>query len=96
MSESIPIGLKRAAIVLAKELDYARAAEKLNTTSAELRKQISMLESQLYFHIFEPIRKEVKLTDEGEFLLRAFRESVALHDRKATIAQGESPCRWNK
>ena len=30
MSESVPIELNQAAIVLAEELDYARAAERLN------------------------------------------------------------------
>ena len=48
MSEPIAIGLKRAAIVLADELDYARAAGRLSIRSAELRKQISALEAQLW------------------------------------------------
>jgi DNA-binding transcriptional LysR family regulator len=64
-------------------LDYARAAVKLSTTPAELRKQISTLEAQLYFHIFKPTQREVELTEEKQFLIKAFRESVALHDRNA-------------
>ena len=43
LSEAISIGLKRAAIALAEQLDYARAAEQLNIPSAELRKQVSKL-----------------------------------------------------
>ena len=35
ISESVPIELKRIAIAVADELDYARTAEKLNTTSCE-------------------------------------------------------------
>lgn len=81
MSESVAIGLKRAAIILAEELNYARAAQELGIASAELRKQISALETQLCFHIFKPRQKEVELTEEGRFLIKAFRESVALHDR---------------
>ncbi len=89
MSESIAIGLKRAAIVLAVELDYARAARKLDMTSAELTEQISKLEAQLYFHIFRPGQEKVELTEEGQFLIKAFSESVALHDRSASRGQND-------
>jgi DNA-binding transcriptional LysR family regulator len=84
VSESIDIKLKRAAIMLADELSYPRAAEKVNIASAELRKQISTLEAQLCFHIFKPRQKKVELTQEGQFLVKAFRESIALHDRNAS------------
>lgn len=82
MPESITIALKRAAIALADELDYARAAKKLNLTYAELQRQITALETQLCFHIFKPGQERVEPTEEGQFLIRAFRESIALHDRK--------------
>lgn len=90
MSESIPIALKRAAIVLTDELDYARAAEKLNLTSSELRKQVSTLETQLCLHIFKPRQKRVELTEEGQFLIRAFREALALHDRDGSERAAET------
>ncbi len=77
------MSLKRAAIILAEELDYARAAKRLNNTPAELRKQISLLEGQLYVYIFKPKQRKVELTEEGQFLIKAFRESVAIHDRNA-------------
>lgn len=89
MSESVPIGLKRVAIALAEQLDYARAAEQLNIPSAELRKQVSALEAQLYFHIFKPGQKKVEVTEEGQFLIKAFREAVALHDRKQQDGSSE-------
>ena len=81
MSESIAIGLKRAAIVLGDELHYARAAEKLNITAVELQERISTLEAKLCIHIFEATQEKVELTVEGQYLVKAFRESVALHDR---------------
>lgn len=84
MPESITIALKRAAITLADELDYAQAAKKLNITSAELQRQITALESQLYFHIFKPGQERVEPTEEGQFLIRAFRESVAVHESEGT------------
>ena len=81
VSESIAIGLKRAAIVLGDELQYARAAERLNITAAELQERISELETQLCFHIFNATQEKVELTEEGRYLVNAFRESIALHDR---------------
>lgn len=90
MSESIDINLKRAAITLADELSYPRAAEKLKISSAELRKHISALEAQLYLRIFKPRQKKVELTEEGQFLIKAFRESVALHDRNASKGADET------
>ncbi len=86
MSESIEIKLKRAAIMLADELSYAQAAEKLSISSGELRKQISTLERQLYLRIFKRRQGGVDLTEEGQFLIKAFREAVALHDR--TVSKG--------
>ena len=91
VSESIDIKLKRAAIVLADELDYPKAAGKLDITSAELKKQIIALENLLCLHLFRPKQKRVELTEQGKFLIRVFRESVALHDRD--ISDGTQPHR---
>ena len=82
MPESISIDLKRAAIALAEELDYARAAEQLNITSAELRRQISALETLLCLRIFKPRQKKVEPTEDGQFLIRAFRKAVAFYERQ--------------
>jgi DNA-binding transcriptional LysR family regulator len=84
VSESISIGMKRAAIALAEELDYASAAEKVNLTSKELRKQVSLLETQLCLRIFKPRQRRVELTQDGQFLIKAFREAVAIHDQDAS------------
>lgn len=81
VSEYIEIGMKRVAIVLAEELDYERAAQKLNITGVELRTQISALEMLLCLQIFEPKQRKVELTDDGQFLIRLFRKAVAVHDR---------------
>lgn len=84
MSESVTTTLKRAAICLADELDYERAAESLKITSAELERQISTLEKRLCCHIFKPSRKKLELTNEGKFLIQAFRRAMALHERNAS------------
>ena len=72
-------------------MDCARAAEKLNITTAELLDQISALEAQLCLLIFKEKRGKVELTEEGLFLLKAFRESVALHDRNVSKNPDETP-----
>ncbi len=82
MSESISIDLKRAAIALAEQLDYVRAAEQLGVTSAELRKQISSLENLLCLRLFKPRQKKVEPTEEGRFFIKFFREAVAFYERK--------------
>ncbi len=84
MSEFISIDLKRAAIVLAEELDFARSAEKLHISPAELKQQIAVLETDLYCQLFRATLEKVDLTEEGQFLIKAFRKSVALHDRNAS------------
>jgi len=84
VSESIAIALKRVAVIFAEELNYARAAKRLNMTFAELQKQIATLETQLCFRVFTGTEEIVELTEEGQFLVKAFRESVALHDRNAS------------
>ncbi|MDE1162316.1 MAG: LysR family transcriptional regulator [Acidobacteriaceae bacterium] len=81
MAEYITITLKRAAVVLADELDYPRAAEKLNISCAELREQISALEAQLCLHIFTSRERGIELTEEGQILIRAFREAAVSHHR---------------
>ena len=68
--------------MLADELSYPRAAKTVNITSDAFRKQITALETQLCFHIFKPSQRKVELTEEGQFLIKAFRKAVALHDRK--------------
>ncbi len=89
MSEFISIDLKRSAIVLAEESNFAKAAEKLKIPVAELTEQIATLESQLYCQLFKPTLENVELTEEGQFLIKAFRESVALHDRNSHESPNE-------
>jgi electron transfer flavoprotein alpha subunit len=82
VSESIAIGMKRAAIALVEELDYASAAEQLHLSSAELRKQVAALETLLCLRIFKPRQKKGEPTEEGQFIINVFRKAVAFHDLK--------------
>jgi hypothetical protein len=48
VTDYIPIGLRQAAIALATEREYPRAAARLNLTLAEMQDRICTLESLLY------------------------------------------------
>ena len=64
-----------AVIVLAEELNFTRAADRLHITQPALSKQITDLEAEHRFHLFtRDTRRVVELTDAG----RAFVEEVAL------------------
>ncbi len=76
------IRLMRAAIVLAEELNFSRAAEKLNMSQPTLTRQIADLEDILGFPLFERDHQTVTVTDAG----RAFVEEarlVVLHAERA-------------
>ena len=70
--EYIPIRFLRSAAILAEELNYSRAAKKLELSVRELRELVSTLENRLCFHIFHSRRGNVELTKEGTVFLRAF------------------------
>lgn len=76
MSESISIELKRAAVTLAEELDYQKAAQQLGTTREDVVIRITSLEVQLCVYIFKRFQDNVELTQEGQFLVHAFRDSL--------------------
>jgi DNA-binding transcriptional LysR family regulator len=97
MHEFIEINLIRIAIMLADKLSYRRAAKGLNMTATELREQIAALETQLCIHIFRPSQKGVELTEEGKFLIQAFREAVALHERTRSAPKRSIPTQvWQR
>lgn len=82
VTEHIDIRLKRAAVRLAEVLDYQRAAESLNLTTLALTSRVEELERKLCIHIFKPGQERPQLTDEGNFLIRAFREALEHHERQ--------------
>jgi DNA-binding transcriptional LysR family regulator len=72
MPEYIPIRFLRSAAMLAEELNYSRAAKKLELSARELREVVSTLENRLCFRIFLSRRGNVELTKEGTVFLRVF------------------------
>jgi DNA-binding transcriptional LysR family regulator len=85
MVMAIPeIRLLQAAIALAEDLNFSRAAERLHITQPALSKQIYELESQLGFRLFERNHQMVELTDAGRMFVAEAREAV-LHAERAVL-----------
>jgi DNA-binding transcriptional LysR family regulator len=79
------IRLMEAAIVLAEELNFSRAADRLHITQPGLTKQIAELESRLGFPLFERNHQTVEVTDAGRAFVEEARLSV-LHGERAVQA----------
>jgi DNA-binding transcriptional LysR family regulator len=81
MQESVEIGLQIAAITLSENLDYIRAAERLNVTPMELKEQIRQLEELLQLQIFEPKRGSIVVTTTGKVFLDECKRRGARRNR---------------
>jgi DNA-binding transcriptional LysR family regulator len=79
------IRLLQAAIALAEELNFSRAAERLRIEQSTLSKRIVELESQLGFRLFERNHQTVELTDAGRNFVEEAREAV-LHAERAVLS----------
>ncbi len=83
------IRLMQAAIVLAEELNFSRAADRLHIAQSTLSKQVLELENQLGFRLFERDHQTVELTDAGRKFVEEARESV-LHAERAVLVAASS------
>jgi DNA-binding transcriptional LysR family regulator len=77
--------LQLAAIVLAEELHFGLAAQKLHVAVSTLSKQIAQLEDKLGLTLFNRSSKGVELTDAGRAYVEETRASL-LHAEKAINA----------
>lgn len=82
MQPTIDSRLQLAAIVLAEELHYGRAAQRLHIAVSTLSKQISSLEERLRLILFVRNSKRVELTEAGRAYVEEARASL-LHAEKA-------------
>ena len=77
-------------IAVAEELNFSRAAERLNVSQPPLSRQIRDLEDELNVKLFERTHQEVKLTAVGRTLLIRARELVREAELlRARAHQGE-------
>ena len=83
----LEIRLMQAAIALAEDLNFSRAAEHLHLTQSALSKQIIELEGQLGFRLFERSHQNVELTQAGRAFVEEAREAVFHAERAITAAK---------
>lgn len=79
------IRLLQSAIVLAEELHFSRAAERLNMSQSALSKQIFKLERGLGFQLFTHSHQVAELTEAGRAFIPEAREVVS-HAERAVIS----------
>ena len=79
---------------LAQELNFTRAAEKLNMAQPPLSRQVKLLEETLGVVLFERTKRSVKLTPEGEYLKKeiaqTFRHLDHVRDNLKQMKEGKS------
>ncbi len=78
---------QRAAIILAEELNFTRAADRLRITQSALSRQIVELEDQVGFTVFKRNQKRVELTESGQVFIRGCMDAQALLDKALRIAK---------
>jgi DNA-binding transcriptional LysR family regulator len=79
------IRLLQSAIMLAEELHFSRAADRLNMSQSTLSKQIFKLERSLGFPIFEHKHQAAELTPAGQVFTAEARE-VIFHAERAILS----------
>lgn len=90
MRTTIDSRLLQAAIVLADELHFGRAAQKLHIAVSTLSKQITQLEEQLGFILFIRNSKGVELTDAGRAYVAEARASMLHAEKAINVARAAS------
>lgn len=81
------IRLLQSAIVLAEELHFSRAAERLNMSQSTLSKQIFKLGRGLRFQIFKHSHQVAELTEAGQVFIVHAREVVSNEERAVLSAR---------
>lgn len=74
-------------ITLAEELNYSRAADKLNIAQPHLSRQIKELESDIGANLFHRTRRKVELTNAGKTFLKKAYEILDLLEEASISAR---------
>lgn len=79
--------LLQAAIALAEELNFSRAAVRLHIEQSTLSKQIASLEDQTGLILFKRDHQTVELTDAGQYFVEDARSAVLYAERAVADAR---------
>jgi DNA-binding transcriptional LysR family regulator len=82
--------LLRPFVVLAEELHFGRAAERLHITQPALSQQIARLERQLAVRLLERTTHRVELSEAGRAVLEPARAAVRAADAAAAAARAHA------
>lgn len=77
----------RQFVVLAEELHFGRAAERLNMTQPPLSMQIRSLEEEIGSQLFHRTKRRVELTEAGEVFLSEARRLLDQMEKAVLLAQ---------
>lgn len=83
----VDLKLMRAAVVLAEELNFSRAADKLHISQSGLSKQISTLEELLGYQLFVREGRGVAVTPAGERFVAEARLALEHQERAVQLSR---------
>jgi DNA-binding transcriptional LysR family regulator len=83
----IDLRLMRAAVAVAEELNFSRAAARVHVSQPGLTKQIQDLEGFLGTKLFERDHKKVTVTDAGQVFVAEARMALSHHQRAIQAAK---------
>lgn len=87
MPFTIESRLQVAAVTLAEELNFTRAADRLGISQPALSKQIVELETSVGISLFSRDHRKVEVTDAGEIFIQGCRDAFALVERAVRLAR---------
>lgn len=91
MPDDLEIRLLRYFVVVAEELHFSRAAQRLFIAQQALSRDIRRLEDRLGVRLLDRTTRRVELTASGQKLLIRARELVSLHDLTVLELRGYAP-----